>query len=210
MRIVAAGGVLAAVLAAWFAFDRVPAETLEERERATAARLMSELMSGKVPVGGPFTLADQQGQTRHLGEFQGKVVLLYFGYTFCPDVCPTDLLAIAQTLKQMGAAAEQVQPVFITLDPERDTPQALGPYVAAFDPRIVALHGTEAEVRAIATAYKVYFRKITPPGSRFHLIEHTAMTFIVDRAGKYFAFQPSGTPPERMAVMVKEALQRAP
>jgi len=167
---------------------------------------MNELMSGKAEVGGPFTLPDQHGKARSLADFRGQLVLLYFGYTFCPDVCPTDLLAIGQLLRLLGPEGDAVQPLFVTLDPARDTRAVIGPYASAFHPRFVALRGSERETRRIATSFKVYYEKVKPPGSRTYFIDHTAFIFLLDREGKYVAFFPPGTTLERMAVMVREAL----
>lgn len=169
---------------------------------------MNELMSGKAVVGAPFTLTNQHGKRVSLADFRGRVVLLYFGYTFCPDVCPTDLLAIAQTLKSLGKSGDQVQPIFVTLDPARDTRDLLRGYAAAFHPRLVALTGSEDEIRRVATAYKVFYEKVTPPESKTYFIDHTAFTFLLDRNGKYVLFFPPGTPPDRMTVMVREQLSR--
>ena len=177
---------------------------MEEDRRADAARLMKELMSGKHAVGGPFALADPAGAARSLAEFRGKLVLLYFGYTQCPDVCPTDLARIGAMLRALGAEGEGVQPVFVTLDPQRDTPQVLREYAAAFHPRFVALRGSEEDTRRIATSYKVFYEKV--PGAGGYSIDHAAFTFLIDREGKYVAFFPPGTPAERMAVMVRETL----
>ena len=99
------------------------------QSRAESTRLMSELMSGKGQVGGPFTLLDQTGKKRSLAEFKGKVVLIYFGYMSCPDICPTDLINLAGLLKRLGKESDQVQAIFITLDPARDTPELIGKYV---------------------------------------------------------------------------------
>lgn len=171
---------------------------------------MNELMSGKAPVGIPFTLTGASGT--HLGkrvnlaDFRGKLVLLYFGYTSCPDVCPTDLLAIAQTLKLLGKSADRVQPLFITLDPARDTPEVLRAYAPAFHPRIIALTGTEDAIHRIATAYKVFYEKVRIERADTYLIDHSAFTFLLDRNGRYRMFFPPGTPPERMVVMVREQL----
>jgi protein SCO1/2 len=170
---------------------------------------MSELMSGKSAVGGAFTLHDPSGTPRSLADFRGKLVLLYFGYVYCPDVCPTDLARIGAMLRSIGAEGEAVQPLFVTLDPQRDTPQVLLEYVAAFHPRFVALRGSEEDTRRIATSYKVFYEKVfyekgqRPEG---YFIDHAAFTFLIDREGKYVAFFPPGTPPDRMAVMVREAL----
>ena len=174
--------------------------------RDYAVRLMNELMSGKAQVGGPFTLTDQHGKRRSLSDFRGKLVLLYFGYTYCPDVCPTDLLALARLMQLMGADADKLQPVFVTLDPARDTAAVLREYVAAFDARLVALRGTEAETRRIATLYKTYYEKVPASGSNDYVIDHTAFIYLIDRDGRYVAFFPPGTAPERMHVMVREVL----
>jgi protein SCO1/2 len=194
---------LAGALAAFYYPREKPAE---EAGRAGAARLMNDLMSGKAPVGGPFTLTDQHGSARSLADFRGKLVLLYFGYTFCPDVCPTDLLAIGRLIEALGSEGPAVQPVFVTLDPERDTQAVLANYATAFHPRFVALRGSERETRRIATDYKVYYEKVTPPGSVSYVIDHTAFIFLLDREGRYVAFFPPGTTVERMTVMVREAL----
>jgi protein SCO1/2 len=180
----------------------------EAPPRADAARLMNELMSGKAQVGGPFTLTDQHGKRRSLSDFRGKLVLLYFGYTFCPDVCPTDLLAMARLMALMGVDADKVQPVFVTLDPARDSAVVLRAYAAAFDARFVALRGTETETRRVATLYKTYYEKVGPAGSDNYVIDHTAFIYLIDRDGRYVAFFPPGTTPERMQVMVREALPR--
>lgn len=194
---------LAAIMlagAAVLAHDAPPAE----ERRADAGRLMSELMSGKSVVGGPFALADPQGRMRSSAEFRGKLVLVYFGYAHCPDVCPTDLARIGAMLRSLGKEAASVQPLFITLDPERDTPPVLREYAAAFHPAFVALRGSEEETRRVATSYKVFYEKVPQP--RGYLIDHMPLTFLLDREGKTIAFFPPGTPADRMEVMVRESL----
>lgn len=176
-------------------------------DRGQATRLMNELMSGNAQVGTPFTLTNQHGRKTSLADFRGKLVLLYFGYTTCPDVCPTDLAALARAVESLGKDGAQVQPVFITLDPARDTRELLREYAKAFHPRLVALSGSEAEIQRIAAAYKVYYEKSTLPNSKIYLIEHTAFTFLLDRHGKYLLFFPPGTPPERMTAMLREQLK---
>lgn len=181
-----------------------------EAPRAEAARLMGELMSGTAPVGGAFTLQDPAGKPISLSDFRGKVVLLYFGFMSCPDVCPSDLAAMGQCVRSLGAAGEDVQPLFVTLDPERDDGQALRDYAAGFHPQFVALTGSTAEVRRVATAYKVFFEKVRPPGVKDYLIDHTAYVFLLDRQGRFVAIFPPGTPPQRMEVLVREQLARHP
>jgi len=175
------------------------------QSKAESTQLMSELMSGKGQVGGPFTLLDHTGKKRSLAEFKGKVVLIYFGYMFCPDICPTDLSNLAALLKRLGKDGDQVQAIFITLDPARDTPELIGKYVQHFDKRILGLRGTEQQTKQVATQYKTFYEKVSLKGNQY-VIDHTAFTYIVNRAGKYLAFFPPGTSPERMEVMVREAL----
>ena len=175
------------------------------QSKAESTRLMSELMSGKGQVGGPFTLLDHTGKKRSLAEFKGKVVLIYFGYMFCPDICPTDLSNLAALLKRLGKDGDQVQTIFITLDPARDTPELIGKYVQHFDKRILGLRGTEQQTKQVATQYKTFYEKVSLKGNQY-VIDHTAFIYIVNRAGKYLAFFPPGTSPERMEVMVREAL----
>jgi cytochrome oxidase Cu insertion factor (SCO1/SenC/PrrC family) len=195
-----AGGLLAAAV---FFFSQ---QSQSEDRRTDAARLMNELMTGKTPVGGPFTLTDQYGKTRTLGDFRGSVVLLYFGYTSCPDDCPTDLAAIGAMLRSLGPQGEAVQPLFMTLDPQRDTPGVLREYVAAFHPRFVALRGSEEDMRKVALSYKLFYEKVPEPKSGTYLIDHAAFTFLIDRTGQYVAFFPPGTKAERLAAMVRESL----
>ena len=175
--------------------------------RADATRLMSELMSGKATVGGPFTLTDHLGQTRSLAEFEGKRVLIYFGYMFCPDICPTDLANIARLLVLLEKDSAQVQAIFITLDPTRDTQELIGQYVGHFDKRILGLRGTESQTKELATQYKTFYEKVRVNGQQY-LVDHTAFIYLMNRAGKYVAFFPPGTTPERMATMVRDELSQ--
>ena len=200
---------LAAALAA-AAVLLAACEPAPPERRADAARLMGELMSGKHPVGGPFVLADPAGRRVALADLRGRLVLLYFGYAGCPDVCPTDLALIGQALRELGAAAAEVQPLFITLDPQRDTPAVLREYAAAFHPRMLALTGTEAEIRRVATDYKVFFEKVPLPGTQTYAIDHTPYTFLLDREGRFATLFPPGTQADRMGFMLREQLAAVP
>jgi protein SCO1/2 len=197
----AACAVAAACLLAGCAVEPPQAE-----RRAGAARLMGELMSGRHPIGAPFVLEDPDGRRVALGDFKGKLVLLYFGFTTCPDVCPTDLALIAQALQALGPEEKEVQPLFITLDPQRDSPTVLREYVSAFHPRLIALTGSEGEIRRIATDYKVFFEKVRLPGRDTYTIDHTAYTFLLDRDGKFVILFPPGTPSERIEEILREQL----
>ena len=177
-----------------------------QERRADAARLMSELMSGRHPIGTPFTLSDPAGRRVALADFRGKLVLLYFGFANCPDVCPTDLAEIGQALRSLGPAADQVQPLFVTLDPKRDSAAVLREYAPAFHPSFIALTGNEEEIRSIATAFKVFFEKVPLPGTSTYTIDHTAYTYLLDRQGTFVILFPPGTPAERMTEMLREQL----
>ncbi len=197
---------LAALIAGAARLDLDPAPSSAGREEA--ARFMGALMAGDSAVGGPFALQDQYGRTRSLADFRGKLVLLYFGYAFCPDVCPTDLAAMADLVRTLGPRGDAVQPVFITLDPERDTAEVLRSYAGAFDPRLIALRGSELDVRRVATDFKVFFEKVKPRGSGSYVIDHMAFIYLLDRNGKYVAFFPPGTSAQRMKPVVLELLER--
>jgi protein SCO1/2 len=173
---------------------------------AAAARLMDDLMWGRGPIGGPFRLIDHTGRTRTDEDFRGKLLLVYFGYTWCPDVCPTDLQEIGLALDRLGPAGETVQPLFISVDPDRDTPDVLGKYVASFHPRLIGLTGGPEQIRAVALAYKAYYARYAPPGGGDYVIDHTGFIYLVDRAGQYLGFFPPGTPADRMAEVVRQHL----
>jgi len=172
-------------------------------QRLDAARLMNDLMAGRGPIGGPFSLTDQRGQPAGPAQWRGKIVLLYFGYTSCPDACPTDLAAIGAAIEALGPLGLEVQPVFITLDPSRDKAEVIGPYAESFHPRFAALRGSEAQTREVATAYKVYFERVSKPGTDQYFIDHTSFTYVLDTAGNYAGFFPPGTSGTRMAERVR-------
>ena len=176
-------------------------------EQPSATEMMEDLMFGRGTVGGPFTLTDQNGQKRSFSEFRGKLVIVYFGYTFCPDVCPADLMAITQALEALGAAAEGVQPVFITVDPERDA-ALLKDYVAAFHPSLIGLTGSPEQIRKLANSYKAYFRKV--PGERKgeYSIDHTGIVYLMGRDGEYLGFLPPQTAPEKLTEVLRKYLAK--
>jgi cytochrome oxidase Cu insertion factor (SCO1/SenC/PrrC family) len=177
--------------------------------RADAARLMNELMSGRVPIGMPFALTDQRGARVGPAQWHGRVVLLYFGYLYCPDVCPTDLRAIAEAIEALGADGGKVQPVFVTLDPGRDTADRIGRYAEAFHPRFEALRGSDAETRRVAEAYKVFFEKVPLRGGSY-AIDHTSFTYVLGGDGRYVGYFPPGTSGRRMAEFVRPMLSQPP
>lgn len=173
----------------------------------SAAETMDILMWNREPIGGPFQLIDQTGKPRSDRDFRGRLMLVYFGFTYCPDVCPTDLMAIGQALEQLGPDADAVQPIFITLDPERDTAEHLAEYVPLFHPRLLGLTGSLDAIGTAADAYKVYFAKI-PIGKEAgdYTVDHTSFIYLMDRDGKYLGFFPPGTSAERMVEIIRPRL----
>jgi protein SCO1/2 len=178
----------------------------QEPDPDRAARLMDDLMWGRGHVGGPFELIDQTGRTRTDREFRGKLLLVYFGYTTCPDICPTDLMQIGLAIDKLGGAGDQVQPIFISVDPDRDTPKVLADYVPSFHPRLIGLTGTPARIRAIADAYKAYYAKYQPEGGGIYLIDHSGFTYLMGRSGEYLGFFPPGTSADRMVEIIRQHL----
>jgi cytochrome oxidase Cu insertion factor (SCO1/SenC/PrrC family) len=174
-----------------------------EPQRTDAARLMNDLMTGRGNIGGPFSLTDQQGNPSGTAQWHGKIVLLYFGYMYCPDACPTDLAAIAAAINALGPMGSEVQPVFVTLDPSRDKPDLIGRYAETFHPRFAALSGSETQTREVATAYKVYFEKVPKSGTVEYSIDHTSFTYVLDAEGNYAGFFPPGTSGARIAERVR-------
>jgi len=135
-------------------------------------------------IGGDFRLTDHTGRVRSLSDFRGKVVAIFFGYTHCPDMCPTALAELAQTVKRLGSQGDEVQVLFITVDPARDTPKVLAQYVPAFDPRFLGLYGDTATTAKVAAEYKVFFEAQRPNASGNYTIDHTAAVYLIDRKGR--------------------------
>jgi protein SCO1/2 len=156
-------------------------------------------------IGGPFHLVDQNGRTVTNTQLEGKWLLVYFGYTHCPDACPTALNNIALALQDLGAKRGEVRPVFITIDPERDTPQALKDYVSAFDAPILALTGTAAEVAQAANNYRVYYAKHPEPGGDYSM-DHTSVIYVMDPKGRFTTSFTGEDPPDQMAERLKKLL----
>jgi cytochrome oxidase Cu insertion factor (SCO1/SenC/PrrC family) len=176
-------------------------------EQPSAAQMMDDLMYGRGTVGGPFTLTDQNGRPRSDTDFRGKLMIVYFGYTHCPDVCPSDLMAITQALDALGPAAEGVQPVFITIDPERDT-KGLAEYVSAFHPSLIGLTGSAEEIRRVANAYKAFYVKVTDERSGDYSIDHAGVIYLMGRNGEYLGFMPPQTAPDRLTEILRKNLAK--
>jgi protein SCO1 len=156
-------------------------------------------------IGGPFTLVDQNGKTVTNTALEGKWLLVYFGYTHCPDACPTTLNNIALALRDLGKNSDEVRPVFITIDPERDTPQVMKDYVTAFDAPILALTGTAADIAQAAKNYRVYYAKHPEAGGDYSM-DHTSVIYVMDPKGRFTASFTGEDPPAQMAERLKKLL----
>jgi protein SCO1/2 len=149
-------------------------------------------MSGSEPValtvGGPFSLIDGNGKPVTDQTWRGKYMLVYFGYTYCPDVCPTTLSAVADALDKLGPKADRLQPLFITVDPKRDTPEVVKQYAAAFGPRIIGLTGSTPQIAAAAKAYRVYYAEHrTGPGPDDYSMDHSSVLYLMGPDGRFIA-----------------------
>jgi protein SCO1/2 len=173
----------------------------------SAERTATAQQQGTVPIGGPFSLVDQTGKRVTEKDFRGKFMLVYFGYTFCPDVCPLGLQTVVQAMDDLPSdVQDRIVPLFITIDPARDTVEVMRDYVQAFHPRLVGLTGSEAEVDAALRAYRVYARKGEAKDGAY-LMDHSTFTYLMDREGNYLAHFGHGTTPEAMAGRLGELVR---
>lgn len=193
----AAGSMLAiAAVAGWLLLSP------EEVPRSPAA-----LAIGDTEFGGPFELTSHTGARVTETDVIDGPTLIYFGYTFCPDVCPIDAQVMVDAAMMLAEQGHEVTPVFVTVDPARDTPEALAGYAEAMHPEMIGLTGTEAEIRSVAEAYKVYFDRVDMPDSAAeYLMNHTAYTYFMRPDGVAAVFR-NGFPPEEMAGEVERILQ---
>ena len=156
-----------------------------------------------------LSLKDAKGQTRTLAEFKGKVVFLFFGYTQCPDVCPTTMADLAQVRRQLGPDGDRLQGIFVTVDPERDKPDVIQPYLAAMDPSFIGLHGSLAETEAVAKEFKVFYQKV-PSKDGGYTIDHTAGAFVFDTEGQVRLFVRYGLGAQALTADIKQLLAASP
>lgn len=184
---------LGVVIFIWAAREAPPTE-------ASAASYAS------VPIGGPFQLVDAAGKAVTDRTFRGKLMVVYFGYTHCPDVCPTTLNKMGEALRKVGKLADQAAMIFITVDPKRDTPQVMGDYVKAFDPRIIGLTGSPGQIAAVAKAYRVYY---SSDGPNDQLLDHSTFIYFMGPDGKLAGFLPPDKTPADIAAKIRQLLGKA-
>ncbi len=160
--------------------------------------------TGTADVGGPFELVNQDGATVTDADFRGKLMLIYFGFTFCPDACPTALGVMAAAIEKLDVAGERVTPMLISIDPARDTPQALKDYVGNFHPRMVGLTGSDEQIAKVAREYRVFYQKASGATGEDYLMDHSTLIYLMDGEGKFLTyFGPQATPDE-----VAEAIRK--
>ena len=160
--------------------------------------LGKSVTTGQATVGGPFRLTDQHGKTVSDADFRGRYMLIYFGYSFCPDVCPTTLSIMAQALDQMGADTTRIVPIFITVDPARDTQKVLADYMKAFGPEFIGLTGSDAEIKAVEKEYRVYAVK-RPLSNGNYGMDHSSVIYLMGPAGKMVTFYDEAISPDDLA-----------
>jgi protein SCO1/2 len=158
--------------------------------------------------GKDFQLTDHNGQTRSLKDFRGKVVVLFFGYTQCPDVCPTSMVELAEAKKLLGPDGDKVQGLFITIDPERDTPEVLKAYMANFDPGFLALRGTPEQVAVVTKEFKVFFRKVGGQTATSYTMDHSAASYSYDTQGRLRLYTRYGSGAQFLASDLKLLLKQ--
>jgi len=164
--------------------------------------------SSSVSLGGPFSLTDHNGRAVTDKSFHGKFMLVMFGYTYCPDVCPTQLSTASDAIDALGEAAENVTPVFISIDPERDTVEHLKEYVSYFHPSLIAMTGSAEQIKSVAKAYRVYYAKSgeNKDDPEDYLMDHSAITYLIGRNGEFLAHFSHGTDAETLAKRIREYL----
>lgn len=164
--------------------------------------------AGSFDIGGPFTLVGPDGQPVNEHSWPGKLLLIDFGYRYCPDVCPTNLQSVATALEKLGADAARVQPLFVTIDPERDARPEMNDYVAQFHPRLIGLTGTPAQIAAVAKTFRVYYRKVPGGSADAYTMDHSAFTYLASEGGVVLKLFGHDTSPDLIAAGVRDQLAR--
>jgi len=168
------------------------------------------MQSARALIGGAFTLTDQDGKRVTDQDYRGKYMLVVFGYTTCPDVCPAELQTIANAVDVLGDKADKVSPIFITVDPERDTVERVAEYVKNFHARFIGLTGSPDEIKQAARAYRVYYAKAEASGSAAgYLMDHSAFMYLMNPQGEYVTHFAYGTAPEKIAASIEKAMSGA-
>ncbi|WP_025899973.1 SCO family protein [Sneathiella glossodoripedis] len=167
----------------------------------------SRTIVGAPQIGGPFTLVNEDGQQVTEEDFKGKLMLVFFGYTFCPDVCPTELNVFSEVMEALGEDAENVVPVFITVDPDRDTAEVIKEYTDAFHPSIIGLTGTPEQITHVKKQYRAYGQAVEKEKDpEFYLVDHTSFTYLMGRDGEMITVFSYGTKAEEIVANIEKLL----
>jgi protein SCO1/2 len=166
----------------------------------------SSVVVGAPQIGGDFTLTNHRGESVTNKDFEGKFMLIFFGYTFCPDVCPTEMQTISLAMEELGDDAENVIPVFISVDPKRDTVEVMADFVDAFHPSLVGLTGTEKQISEVKQKYRVYSQKADDEDPDYYMVDHTSFTYLMGRDGELVTVFSYGTSADAMADKIAENL----
>ena len=196
-----AGMLAAVVAAATFAITQI-----DSNQTPWSSRYPGAVLTVAGEIGGPFTLTDHAGERVASSSFGDQYRLIYFGYTYCPDVCPTELGKVAVALDELGPAADRILPLFISVDPKRDTPEVLRDYVPHFDPRMVGLTGTAEEIARVAKAYKVYAKAQDAGAGNDYLVDHTSVIYLTDANDRLVTAFSGRATPEAIAGVIRDIL----
>jgi protein SCO1 len=171
------------------------------------AKVTTQEGSGTPAIGGAFSLLNTTGKPVTNTDFRGKLMLVYFGFSHCPAICPTDLAIISTVSDELKDHKDEFQPIFITIDPARDTPERLATFMKNFDPHIIALTGTEEQVKQAVAAYKIFSTKVTDPkAEQAYTIDHSAFIYLIDKEGNYITHFPHGENAEKIVAEVRKHL----
>ena len=191
-------------IAAWIVWNQIA-------EDETAAGMAGpKAFRTDLDIGGPFILTNHRGETVTDASYRGRFMLVYFGYTFCPDVCPTELANMATALEHLGKRADRIQPLFITVDPARDTARMLAGYVSHFHPQMQGLTGTPAQIKQVAKAYRVFFARAGAAQSANYLMDHSSFVYLMAPDGRYLTMFRRATDPREMAVTIGRLIADRP
>ena len=195
------------LLALFLAFDLAALATVlaMRHHPSEVARSWKGTSTGTADIGGPFALETAAGAKVTDQTYRGKWMVVYFGYTSCPDACPTALNNISVALEKLGKTADKIQPLFITVDPERDKPPVMSAFLESFDPRIVGLLGTRAQIDAVANAYRVFFKLHKEQGDNY-LVDHSAYFYLMGPDGKFVDIVEGATPGDQIAAKVAKLI----
>ena len=184
------------------------ARTEDLRQMAQQVQDVSQAPPGTKNIGGDFTLVNQDGKTVHDADYRGKYMLIYFGYTYCPDMCPTGLQSMAHALDTLAGDADKVAPMFITIDPARDTPEKLKTYVAEFHPKIEGLSGTDKQVEQAAAAYQVYYAKGEQVDDHDYVMDHSSLIYLMGPDGNFITTFPEDVDPAAIVKAIKDQMSK--